>query len=71
MKRQFSRLVGVGLAAVLIASAGCARRESPVERGLREGILYRGNSSEPESLDPHLVRGAVEWTLVGSLFEAW
>lgn len=50
-------------------AAGCARREPPVERGLREGILFRGNSSEPESLDPHLVRGAVEWTLVGSLFE--
>ncbi|MFO1447056.1 MAG: peptide ABC transporter substrate-binding protein [Opitutaceae bacterium] len=50
-------------------AAGCSRREPPVERGLREGVLYRGNSSEPESLDPHLVRGAVEWTLVGSLFE--
>jgi len=54
---------------LLVAIVGCGRREPPVERGLREGVLYRGNSSEPESLDPHLVRGAVEWTLVGSLFE--
>ncbi|MBL9206208.1 MAG: peptide ABC transporter substrate-binding protein [Opitutaceae bacterium] len=54
---------------VWVLAAGCGRREPPVERGLREGVLYRGNSSEPESLDPHLVRGAVEWTLVGSLFE--
>lgn len=37
--------------------------------GNREHILYRGNASEPESLDPYLVRGAVEWTIVGGLFE--
>jgi len=49
--------------------AGCARRETPVQTGIRDQILHRGNSTEPESLDPHLVRGAVEWTLVGSLFE--
>lgn len=49
--------------------AACGRRESPVEAGVREQVLHRGNSTEPESLDPHLVRGAVEWTLVGSLFE--
>lgn len=54
---------------LLVVATSCSRRESPVESGLREGILYRGNTSEPESLDPHLVRGAVEWTLVGSLFE--
>ncbi|MBM3853226.1 MAG: peptide ABC transporter substrate-binding protein [Verrucomicrobia bacterium] len=47
----------------------CARRETLVQSGIRDQILYRGNSTEPESLDPHLVRGAVEWTLVGSLFE--
>lgn len=60
--------LGVGLA-VLVLAAGCARRESAVAAGNREGILYRGNASEPESLDPYLVRGAVEWTIVGSLFE--
>ncbi len=49
--------------------AGCGSRETPVERGNREGILYRGNATEPESLDPHLVRGQVEWTIVGGLFE--
>jgi oligopeptide transport system substrate-binding protein len=62
--------VRAGLLALLVLlAAGCDRREPRVEQGLREGVLYRGNSSEPESLDPHLVRGAVEWTLVGSLFE--
>ncbi len=57
------------LLAVVAALAGCAKRESLVAAGVREQILRRGNSTEPESLDPHLVRGAVEWTLVGSLFE--
>jgi len=69
--RPFQRLFFHGslIFLLLVLSGGCSRREPPVERGLREGVLYRGNSSEPESLDPHLVRGAVEWTLVGSLFE--
>lgn len=58
-----------GLLLVAALLAACGRRETPVDRGIREGILLRGNSSEPESLDPHLVRGAVEWTIVGSLFE--
>jgi len=59
----------IGLLLVAAMLTACGRRETPVERGGREGVLLRGNSSEPESLDPHLVRGAVEWTIVGSLFE--
>jgi oligopeptide transport system substrate-binding protein len=49
--------------------AGCGGRETLVERGVREGILYRGNGTEPESLDPHIVRGGPEWTVVAALFE--
>jgi len=62
------RILGFLLAAIMLA--GCARRETRVATGNRDGILYRGNASEPESLDPYLVRGAVEWTIVGGLFEA-
>lgn len=66
----FRRMAGVTLlGALLCGGVGCAKKESPVDVGTREGIFYRGNSTEPESLDPHLVRGAVEWTIVGSLFE--
>jgi oligopeptide transport system substrate-binding protein len=57
------------LGIIVLGLAGCAKRETPVEAGIRDQILRRGNASEPESLDPHLVRGAVEWTIVGSLFE--
>lgn len=64
------RAIEIWLATLLFALApGCARRETPVAIGNRDQILYRGNASEPESLDPYLVRGAVEWTIVGSLFE--
>jgi oligopeptide transport system substrate-binding protein len=63
-------LVRVALATLaLLTLLGCSRRESAVEAGLRTQTLLRGNSTEPESLDPHLVRGAVEWTIVGALFE--
>ncbi len=62
------RILGFWLAVMVLA--GCTRRETPVATGNRDGILYRGNASEPESLDPYLVRGAVEWTIVGGLFEA-
>jgi oligopeptide transport system substrate-binding protein len=61
--------VAVALGALALAAAGCGRRETQVEAGNRDGILYRGNSTEPESLDPYLVRGQVEWTIVGGLFE--
>lgn len=61
------RLAAAALALLLVA--GCGRRETAVEAGLRTQTLLRGNSTEPESLDPHLVRGAVEWTIVGALFE--
>ncbi len=61
------RFLAVALA--LTIAAGCARQETKVAAGDRDQVLYRGNSSEPESLDPYLVRGAVEWTIVGGLFE--
>jgi oligopeptide transport system substrate-binding protein len=49
---------------------GACGRSGPGAGGGNEGqVLVRGNATEPESLDPHLVRGAVEWTIVGGLFE--
>ncbi len=63
-----SRLVWVVVLVAVLLGA-CAQRETPVQIGNRERVLYRGNSTEPESLDPYLVRGQVEWTIVGGLFE--
>ena len=53
----------------LLFAVGCSRRKTAVAAGDRNQIIYRGNASEPESLDPYLVRGAVEWAIVGGLGE--
>ncbi len=47
----------------------CARRESPVEIGNREQILHRGNLSEPQDLDPHVVTGVTEFNIMSALLE--
>lgn len=65
--KRILALCGVWAAALLLV--GCGPRETPVQQGNRDGVLIRGNATEPESLDPHLVRGQVEWTIVGGLFE--
>lgn len=56
-------LLGSGL------STGCQRRTSPVETGNAAGILHRGNATEVEALDPHIVRGAPEWSVAAALYE--
>ncbi len=50
--------------------SGCSNRESRATAATRDGILLRGNGSEPEALDPHVVRGSSEWTVMAALFEA-
>jgi oligopeptide transport system substrate-binding protein len=49
--------------------AGCARRESPVERGNRDQTLHLGNGSEPKDLDPHVVTGVTEHNIISALIE--
>lgn len=68
MNRAFLPL-GFWVVVAAVLATGCTRRETAVAAGNRDQIMYRGNASEPESLDPYLVRGAVEWTIVGGLFE--
>lgn len=48
--------------------AGTSARAS-AERDVGGAVLIRGNGTEPESLDPHLVRGAPEWAILTALFE--
>jgi oligopeptide transport system substrate-binding protein len=70
LRRRPAQALSLATLSALLLAGGCARRESAVAAGNREGVLIRGNATEPESLDPHLVRGQVEWTIVGGLFEA-
>jgi len=61
---------GCGLFLFLALSlAGCGRRETRVEIGDREQILYKSNGSEPQELDPDIVTGVSEYHILMSLFE--
>ena len=53
----------------LTALVGCSAGESNVERGNREGILYFGNGTEPQSADPHVLSGSPEANLARAIFE--
>jgi oligopeptide transport system substrate-binding protein len=59
------------LLAVLIITGllGCSAGENNVERGNREGILYFGNGTEPQSIDPHVLTGSPEAAVASALFE--
>jgi oligopeptide transport system substrate-binding protein len=53
----------------LLVFAGCAKRETPVERGNREQILHRGVGAEIAELDPHLATGLTEYNILTALLE--
>jgi oligopeptide transport system substrate-binding protein len=48
---------------------GCARRETPAETGIRDQVLYLGNGSEPQDLDPHVVTAYTDQNILLALFE--
>lgn len=47
----------------------CCLGESRVEEGNRLGLLHLGNGAEPESLDPHLTTGVIEYQIISALME--
>jgi len=61
------------LSFLVVCGAGllvsCGKRESPVERGIREQVLHRGLSADPAELDPHIITGLPEINVVSTLFE--
>jgi len=60
----------LGLAAgFFLVSAGCVKRESPVQAGNREQVLHLNVSYEVTELDPHLVTGLAETRVLSALFE--
>jgi oligopeptide transport system substrate-binding protein len=71
MMRPFRRPLRFALqsAAISLLAAGCARRETPAEAGIREQVLHLGNGSEPRDLDPHVVVSFNDFNIVLALFE--
>ena len=52
-----------------LALAGCARRETPAEEGIRTQTLLVGNAAEPADLDPHIMIAFTDSHVAYSLFE--
>ncbi len=54
---------------VILGLTGCAKRETPVEAGLRTGTLHMAISAEPRDLDPHILVAYNDMTVCLALFE--
>jgi oligopeptide transport system substrate-binding protein len=54
----------------LLGLTSCAKRETAVERGNREGVLHVSIGYEPSELDPQIVTGIGEAQVLPALFEA-
>jgi oligopeptide transport system substrate-binding protein len=68
------RKTGVGLCLLGLAFAGatlagCWNRETAVQRGDREQVLHRGIGVDLAELDPHLVVGTSEYSVLSALLE--
>ena len=64
-----SRMLLIGCLLVAILAASCGKRETRVEQGDREQILYKGNGTEPAELDPQIVTGVTEHHIIMALLE--
>ena len=69
--RQLELIIRRGIIAAFICFCfvGCGIQETNVERGNRDQILFLGNGTEPEGLDPHIVTGVPEHNIISALFE--
>ncbi len=55
--------------AALLSLSACAKREKPVDEGIRTRTLLVGNLAEPATLDPQLMDIATDQNLAYALFE--
>ena len=68
--RRFAFVPFVGFVGLLCLSlSSCAKRETPVEEGLRTKTLLIGNQNEPATLDPHLIDAATDMNIAVALYE--
>ncbi len=63
------RLIVPAFLLSLLTLAGCARRETAVDAGLRTGTLLVGNLAEPQELDPQLIAAYTDQNIAVALFE--
>ena len=53
----------------LITLISCGENSRPVSNSVKDQILYLGNGTEPQGLDPHLVTGVPEHKILMSIME--
>lgn len=66
---MFKKIITPILITALVLLSACGRGESNVEKGNRQGILHKGNGTEPQSLDPHTATGVPEHKIISAIFE--
>jgi oligopeptide transport system substrate-binding protein len=67
--RSSSKSFALTSVLLLLIAVGCGKRETRVEIGNREGVLHKGNKTEPQDLDPHIVEGTGEHQIISCLLE--
>lgn len=58
----------IALVLATLTLAACSG-ESLVTQGNREQVLYLGNGTEPQTIDPHILSGSPETRIANTLFE--
>ena len=54
---------------ILIFLFSCSEVDRPVDSAVEKQILYVGNGTEPQDLDPHIVTGVPESKILMALLE--
>lgn len=62
-------IILLSLTCIFFPLSGCTKTETPVAAGIKKQILHKGNQTEPEDLDPHIVTGLPEIRILMALFE--
>ncbi len=61
--------IRLGLILFCLLLGGCDLGPNNVEQGNRTQVLHIGNGTEPQDLDPHIVTGVTEHTIITALLE--
>lgn len=69
MSKGLRTLTAAALVCATLLVAGCGDTETNVAKGNREQVLYWGNGTEPQELDPHIVTGVPENRIITALLE--
>ena len=67
--RRFAFLVCSLFSVLCLLCSGCKKRETDVDRGIREQVLHRGLAADLSGFDPHLITGLPEINVASALFE--